>query len=46
MISLRVFQERSRSVLRFSRATIVCLIGEVLFRHTVGISPPTVSYPG
>jgi hypothetical protein len=46
MISLRVFQERSRNVLRFSRAVIVCLIGEVLFRHTVGISPPTASHLG
>jgi len=40
MIALRIFRERSRTVLRFSRNAIACLIGEVIFRHTFGISPP------
>jgi len=43
MISLRLFQERSRTALRFSRAAIACLIGEVLFRHSFGISPPSAA---
>jgi hypothetical protein len=45
MISLRLFRERSRTALRFSRAAIACLIGEVLFRHSFGISPPIAPVP-
>jgi len=42
MMSHKIFRERSRTVLRFSRSAIACLIGEVLFRHSFGISPPQI----
>jgi hypothetical protein len=44
MGSLSIFRERSRTALPFSRSAIACLIGEVLFRHSFGISPP-LSFP-
>ena len=40
VMALKVFRERSRTALHFSGSVVPCLIGEKLFRHSLGISPP------
>ncbi len=37
---LSLFRARSRIALYFSGSVLPCLIGEILFRHSFGISPP------
>jgi len=37
---MKIFRERSRTALSFSDSVIQCLIGEILFRYTLGVSPP------
>jgi hypothetical protein len=39
-MALKVFRERSRTALHFSGSMVPCIIGEKLFRHSLGISPP------
>jgi hypothetical protein len=39
-MALKIFRERSRTALHFSGSVVPCLIGERLFRHSLGISPP------
>jgi hypothetical protein len=39
----KIFRERSRTALGFSGSIVTCLIGEVLFRHSLGISPPRIA---
>jgi hypothetical protein len=41
-MALKIFRERSRTALHFSGSVVPCLIGEKLFRHSLGISPPRI----
>jgi hypothetical protein len=39
---VKIFRERSRTALHFSGSVVPCIIGEKLFRHSLGISPPLI----
>jgi len=40
-MALKVFRERSGTALHSSGSMVPCIIGEKLFRHSLGTSPPS-----
>jgi hypothetical protein len=42
-MALKLFQQRSRTASYFYGSVVPCPIGETLFRHSLGISPPCSS---